>query len=108
MVPRLISTADTASAITNLRSDLERQKTFVKNLRTMYNKAQEDLKEEKKKRKVAEIRCKFLEDKNKGLFERCKEYAQGKTPEAPLASVPVVRDIKHSSEPMLARGTQFR
>ncbi len=101
---------DKATAITNLRSELERQKTFVRNLQKMYAKAQEDVKEEKKKRKVAEIRCKFLEDKNRGLFDRCKQYAEGKKPPTPLApsSGVVVRDQRSMLMNLRMRGTQFR
>ncbi len=50
-----------------------------------------------------------MENKNKGLFERCKQYAEGIKPTAPLAGVGLVRDA--SSKPLgtlKVRGTQFR
>ncbi len=42
--------------ITNLQSDLDKQRMYVRNFRKMYVNLQEEIKEEKKKRKMAEIR----------------------------------------------------
>ncbi len=90
-----------------VKEELQKQKTFVANLQQMYNASQEQLKEESRKKRMAEIRCKFLEQKNRGLFNRCKEYAEGRVPSGSLASFGVDMDHKTYVERKM-RGTQFR
>lgn len=100
--------------VSNLRAELAKQQTFIENLQHVYGEVQDLLKSETKAKKLAEIRCKFLEQKSKGLFNRCKDYAEGRVPAGSLSSLGLDIDYeavtvrKYSYKGRKCRGTQFR
>ena len=56
-------------------------------------------------------RCKFLEDKNRGLFDRCRLYAEKAGGVPATVSLPAAANVRMSSDAFTGkkvRGTQFR